>query len=328
MPSFLFLHVLLLFTTKLIVPALGAPQKISVTTSNNYRTTFVHRPTTIPTLSNKYPGALLLQEYQQAHPQSHHRLSATNLKLHIQEGENCNKNNKRIVKTRRNILSSVSSLALTLAATTIIPQSSKAASSSSIRILQYPSLEYLEPIYELKLSIDALEKGLLLSSSNDDTSQRQRINIQKRLEKLFAGGIFSEKNFYLGLAVTYNNQIAYDTNRELSTYINLDKDERLNYIDSTLKSLESVKNTLKRVSTTAASVDEDILMNDIGSAQKSIKAWFAMVPTQDVDAVENLFRMTRGADANRDGKLDASELATLPEKEREIWIKRIALAGD
>lgn len=184
-----------------------------------------------------------------------------------------------------------------------------------------------------------MEKGLLISSPNDvnnnpnnnltaEQRQRQRVNIQKRLEKLFGGGIFSEKNYYLGLAVTYNNQIVYDTDRELSTYINLDKDERLNYIDSALKSLESVKNTLKRVGATASAMDENMLMNDVDSAQKSIKAWFAMLPSQDMDDVDNLFRMTRGADVNRDGKLDASELAVLPEKERETWLKRIALAGD
>ena len=260
-------------------------------------------------------------------------------KSHIQQaGGDRIKNDKKTITTRRDILSSFSSLTVTLAATTVAPQTSKAA-SSSIRILKYPPLEYLEPIYELKLSIDALEKGLILSSPNDlnnnsnnnltsEQRQRQRVNIQKRLEKLFGGGIFSEKNYYLGLAVTYNNQIVYDTDRELSTYINLDKDERLNYIDSALKSLESLKNTLKKVGATSSAMDENTLMNDVDSAQKSIKAWFAMVPSQDMDDVDNLFRITRGADVNRDGKLDASELATLPEKEREIWLKRIALAGD
>ena len=141
---------------------------------------------------------------------------------------------------------------------------------------------------------------------------------------MFSGGIFSEKNYLLGLAVTYNNQIRYSES-ELSAYIKLDKDERLGYIDSTLKSLESLKNNLKKAD---GAVSEDILISDVDNAQRSIAAWFSMLPNEEVDAVDKLFRMTREADVNNDGKLDASELATLPEKERDIWLKRVALIGD
>mmetsp|Transcript_9960 Transcript_9960/g.12556 ORF Transcript_9960/g.12556 Transcript_9960/m.12556 type:complete len:282 (+) Transcript_9960:1-846(+) len=210
-----------------------------------------------------------------------------------------------------NLFKGVGVAATVTAATLIMPQNSHAA----VRITKYPPLEYLEPIYELKLSVDALKSGM--------ADESKRPYIKKRLDKLFGGGIFSEKNYLLGLAVTYSNQIQYSES-ELKTYINLDKDERLQKIDSALKSLESLKRNLKDSSI----ANEETLMRDVDDAQRSISAWFAMVPSEDIAAVDNLFRVTRMADANRDGKLDAVELSTLPEKEREIWLKRIALAGD
>ena len=47
----------------------------------------------------------------------------------------------------------------------------------------------------------------------------------------------------------------------------------------------------------------------------------------DVERCDALFRATREADANRDGKLDASELATLQSADRATWEARVALVG-
>lgn len=211
----------------------------------------------------------------------------------------------------------------TLTLNTIVPSivvstAPRRVHAAETRISQYPSLEYLEPIYELKLSVDTLKLAMT------DPSKAKRPFILKRLEKMFSGGIFSEMNFLFGLALTYNNQIQYSES-ELPAYIKIDKDERLRYIDSTLKSLESLKNNLKKGD---GMVEEEILVGDAENAQKSIAAWFSMIPKEEVDAVDKLFRMSREADVNRDGKLDASELATLPEKERDIWLKRVVLIGD
>jgi hypothetical protein len=146
---------------------------------------------------------------------------------------------------------------------------------------------------------------------------------------MFRGGIFSKKNYLLGLAVMCNNQIVYSDSK-LKTFSNLDKDARLGYMTSTLNSLESVKNNLKTNggNSDTVSVDDDTLLNDVNDVQRSISAWFAMIPLEDVEAADQLFKVKRVADVNRDGKLDASELATLPEKEREIWLKCVTLIGD
>lgn len=217
---------------------------------------------------------------------------------------------------RRDVFSS--SLAHLLAPVILASSAPRPADAAVIRISQYPSLEYLEPLYELKLSVDALKQAMI------DPSKTKRPFIQKRLEKMFSGGLFSEKNVYIGLAVAYNNQIKYSES-ELSTYIKLDKEERLGYIDSAFKSLESLKNNLKKGD---GIVHEEDLIGDADNAQRLITAWFSKLPNEEIEAVDKLFKMSREADINRDGKLDASELATLPEKEQNIWLKRVVLIGD
>lgn len=202
-------------------------------------------------------------------------------------------------------------------------------SATSIRITSYPSLEYLEPIYELKLSIDSLQRNI----QNSDNTATSFPYIYKRLAKMFANGIFSEKNYYLGLAVTYNNQIVYDKN-ELKTFVNLDKEERFNLINDTFNRLESLKNRLKIVldgssqSDISTNIRKKDILEDVEDAQRFMTRWFELIPKEDVNDVDNLYKMVRKADVNRDGKLDANELLTLPEKERDVWIKRIALVGD
>lgn len=69
------------------------------------------------------------------------------------------------------------------------------------RITSYPPLEYLEPIYELKLSLDALA-----SVSRDP--QRWPA-LRKRLDRFFSGGPVSEKFYYAGLSIQYADNIAY-----------------------------------------------------------------------------------------------------------------------
>jgi hypothetical protein len=236
----------------------------------------------------------------------------------------------------KSLIHTTTTLLPVLTATTSNPQLSNAevspiagTSATSIRINSYPPLEYLEPIYELKLSIDSLRRNI----QNNGSSTTTVPYIYKRLDKMFANGIFSEKNYYLGLAVTYNNQIVYDKN-ELKTFVNLDKEERFNLVRDTFNRLESLKNRLKSILDGSNQTDistnsqgKDIL-EDVEDAQRFMTRWFELVPRKDLNDVDNLYKLVRNADVSRDGKLDANELLTLPEKERDVWIKRVALVGD
>ena len=54
----------------------------------------------------------------------------------------------------------------------------------------------------------------------------------------------------------------------------------------------------------------------------------SLVPASDVREAERLFVATRKADADRNGKLSTSELATLEPADAARWRARVALVGD
>jgi len=299
---------------------------------------FIHHPLLFIRTNNDI-------DYMRTHLGCHQELNHNIIKEEEGRGEGEEKENHHHQHNLINRRTILSQSLLGITSPFIFSQSASATSTSSsrssnTRITNYPSLEYLEPIYELKLSIQSLQQ--VLQNNNNNNNPNQYSFIQKRLNKMFQGGPFSEKNYYLGLAVTYNNQIQY-SDGELQTFINLDKDERFNLIDSTLKSLELLKDHLKSYNDTnnnnkgnnSVVVNDNnnnsivvLMKNDINDAERFITKWFDLVPNEDVNAVASLFKMTREADVNRDGRLDGAELAILPEKEREIWLKRIALVGD
>eukprot|EP01083_Nonionella_stella_P240176 839833_1 len=88
--------------------------------------------------------------------------STFQLKNQVEDYDDNNNNNNNF--SRRDMMTSSFTSLLTATSVTAtatnsrIPQNANAA--STIRINQYPPLEYLEPIYELKLSIQALQQGI------------------------------------------------------------------------------------------------------------------------------------------------------------------------
>eukprot|EP00525_Craspedostauros_australis_P003633 CAMPEP_0198114264 /NCGR_PEP_ID=MMETSP1442-20131203/5694_1 /TAXON_ID= /ORGANISM="Craspedostauros australis, Strain CCMP3328" /LENGTH=307 /DNA_ID=CAMNT_0043771537 /DNA_START=48 /DNA_END=971 /DNA_ORIENTATION=- len=191
---------------------------------------------------------------------------------------------------------------------------------SSAKISAWPGIEYLEPLVELKLSVQAL------SQASADTSKYPLL--QKRMEKFFRGGLISEKNYYVGLSFQYMKQIQYDKN-ELGEYAKLDQTERINSMEDTMKSLQALLTTLQESSKTSTEQQQQPYVQAYAlQAKQNLDRWFALVPSADVEKAERLFVATRQADANRNGKLEESELATMDEESREVWKKRVALVGD
>ena len=185
--------------------------------------------------------------------------------------------------------------------------------TQSARVAVWPGIEGLEPMYELKLSIDAVATGI-----QDVTSWPY---IQRRLDKFFSGFIVNEKNFYFGVGLQYMNEIQYDKN-ELPNYVLLDKQTRYDALDSTMKYLENLKNTLA-----IAGSDPMVVENLAKSAQYSLASWFALVPQEDVKAVEELFQNVKKADINRDGRLSNEEIVFLSPQQQEIWKRRVDKFG-
>jgi hypothetical protein len=192
-----------------------------------------------------------------------------------------------------------------------LPAAAGAASQARVKV--QPGLEYLEPIYELELSIGALEQGLKKGGKESWPS------IGDRLDKFFGGGLFSERNFYGGLGVQYMNQIVYE-DAELPEYVRLDKEARFGAMEDALNGLERVKTAL-------LASDEEAVRNSMADARSGITRWFAFVPEQDRVAVAELYQSARQADANRDGKLEDAELSTLDEVNRARWKRRIQVVG-
>ena len=198
-----------------------------------------------------------------------------------------------------------SSLAAAAAATTI-------ATTASARARAYPPLEYLEPIYELKLSLDAL--GAVAAEPARWGA------LKKRLEGFFGGGLLSERMYYAGLSLQYIDKIQYD---DLDFAVKTDKAQRREAMEDALNSLEACKRALEQPSPDAAAV-----AGAATAAQKGIERWLSLAPASDVQAVDRLFRAVRAADKSLDGKLDAAELASLAPSDAAIWRARVTLVGD
>lgn len=218
--------------------------------------------------------------------------------------------------SRRNFLSSAGGSVIgasMFGVTALTTQPQVAAAASTVRVAEWPNLAYLEPIYELNLSINALAKTV------GDMSKWPLV--QKRLEKFFKGALLSEKNYYTGVAVTYMNEIKYDPS-ETSEYIKIDKSKRYNAFEACMKNLELLKNDI------AANESADNVKADAEAAQRALIEWFSYVPSEDVQAISKLFISVKNADADRNGRLDDTELQSLSEIDRNIWKKRVDLFGD
>jgi hypothetical protein len=187
------------------------------------------------------------------------------------------------------------------------------AATQAARVKSWPGIESLEPMYELKLSLDAMVNGL--------QDPQNWPYIQKRLDKFFGGFIVSEKNFYFGVGLQYMNEIQYDK-AELPNYVLLDKQARYDALERTMKNLENLKSVLAIGGSDAGTVQDFAQCS-----QGALASWFAMIPDQDVKAVEALFVNVKKADVNRDGRLTDDELVFLSINEQEIWKRRVAKFG-
>lgn len=229
----------------------------------------------------------------------------------------CGNSKNDVITSRRAVFSNIghaSVAALPLLTTAAFPLPSSATISSSARIESYPGIESLEPLYEFKLSIDAIVTGV--------QDPKNWPFIQKRLEKFFAGFIVNEKNFYMGVGLEYMNEITYDAN-ELPNYVVLDKEARFGALVNTMENLTNLKNTLAD----KGGVDAIAVQDLAKASQSSLQSYFAMIPEEDVKAMETLFESVRKADTNRDGILTSDEIIYLSPVEQQVWKRRMDKFG-
>lgn len=212
--------------------------------------------------------------------------------------------------SRRDALTT--SIALLGVAAKPVPVNAAVLSQNQIAsVSAWPGIESLEPMYEFKLSIDALQTAV-----NDPKNWPY---VKKRLDRFFKGAILSEKNFYFGVGLQYMNDIQY-TKNELPNYVVLDKQARYDALDKTMKSLEGLQKSL-------SSEDAKAIQDYAKDSQLALKSWFELVPEDDVKAVADLFINVKKADINRDGKLSEDEMAFLSIEQQQFWKKRVEKFG-
>ena len=181
--------------------------------------------------------------------------------------------------------------------------------TQSARVASWPGVESLEPLYEFKLSLDAIALGV--------RDRDKWPYIKKRLDAFSGGFILNEKNFFMGVGLQYMNEIQYD-GAELPNYVLLDKETRFGALEQTMKNLEDLKAALADTTSTSETVE-----GLAQASQSSLQAFFALVPESDVKAVEDLFVHVKKADMNGDGALSDEEIMFLPPIEQEIWKRRV-----
>lgn len=204
------------------------------------------------------------------------------------------------------------SLSIVLSTVTVCPVNAASLSQTQVASISiWPGIENLEPMYELKLSIDALQTAV--------SDPKNWPYVKKRLDKFFKGALLSEKNFYFGVGLQYMNDIQYSKS-ELPNYVLLDKQGRYDALEKTMKSLENLQKTLTKE-------DSKAIQDYAKDSQLALQSWFALVPEEDFRAVQDLFLNVKKADINRDGVLSADELSSLSTEQQDIWKKRVDKFG-
>ena len=107
-------------------------------------------------------------------------------------------------------------------------------------VSEWPAVEYLEPVVELKQLLDGLVVGV-----QDESNWPF---IRRKLDSFFSGGpggIFSDRFFYQGVAIQYAFQIKYAPLQATSGAIDSDKLARQDAILGTMDALQQMRTELK-----------------------------------------------------------------------------------
>ena len=185
---------------------------------------------------------------------------------------------------------------------------------SDVRVSEWPPIEYMEPMVELKQLLDGLVDGV-----KDEANWPF---IRRRLDKFFSGGpggIFSDRYFYQGVSAQYVFKIKYEST---GPSVDADKLARQNGIISTMEALQQLRTELKDPLPAPA-----VVRGCAARAQDGLAQWLAQVPAADVERVGALIRAVRAADMDRNGELSPAELGTLQPADQLTWKARQDLFG-
>ena len=220
--------------------------------------------------------------------------------------------------------------------------------NDAVWVNSWPSIEYMEPIVELKQLMDGLVDGVA-----DDKNWPF---IRRRLDKFFSGGpggIFSDRYFYIGVSAQvytsrnsdlfsvsvcvphppslltsppcepsrgqYVFQIKYEGSGRA---VDADKLAKQEPITQAMEELQKLRTELKDPLLAPA-----IVRGCAARARDGVDRWLGQVPAADVERTYALIRAVRAADVDRNGELSPAELTTLPATDQQVWKARQNLFG-
>lgn len=245
-------------------------------------------------------------------------LSKSTLFSRENDYDTSNKNNNESsqiqVGRRKSLVQAISFLTAT---TTASAASSTQANAEFIgsppMILNYPSPQYLVPIYTLNSALDVLYSQL--TSETNLGIQRSL----KVLDNFFSGGFLSKKNVFKGLCTIYVQEIQYDDPDKNRIY--LDRMARLDDCDNSLKSLEQVQSQLniQLKNQPDANTPNSEVMKSFQDTREYLQAFFNKIPKKNVEEVTMWIQVVNQADTDRNGKLEGDELSALNEEELKLY---------
>jgi len=186
--------------------------------------------------------------------------------------------------------------------------------NDAVWVNSWPSIEYMEPIVELKQLMDGLVDGVA-----DDKNWPF---IRRRLDKFFSGGpggIFSDRYFYIGVSAQHVFQIKYEGSGRA---VDADKLAKQEPITQAMEELQKLRTELKDPLPAPA-----IVRGCAARARDGVDRWLGQVPAADVERTYALIRAVRAADVDRNGELSPAELTTLPATDQQVWKARQNLFG-
>ena len=132
----------------------------------------------------------------------------------------------------------------------------------------------------------------------------------------------SEKNYYLGLSLQYQNAIKYCED-EPKDFVKMDRDKRFAAMEQVMDSHDALRKECG-----AAQPDPARASAAAAAAKRGVNRWLGLVPGKDVEEAVRVFNAVRAADADRNRALSDEELATLPERDAAMWKRRVEHLGN
>ena len=217
---------------------------------------------------------------------------------------------KKSATTRRAFYRDLLGTSVIAVAPTLVTASEAEEEAALIR--QYPSIQYLVPIYNLQDALGVLESELL-SNTNVGIKRASQI-----VDRFLAGGFLSNKNIFRGMCVIYVQEIKYQDPSNLPP-IMVNQNSWLDGCDATLQGIVNLQKPLQTLVKAGADVPTPEVIGFLRDSQTGLQQFLNKVPREDIEKMQSFIKAVGEADVNKNGKLDSSELNSLSKEDQALY---------